>query len=184
MPDTFPDEARIIGELLDSGFDRVHIRKPGWEDRRVRELLERIEKRHHPRISLHQNPELVGEGPGRFNVGFHINSRYPSAPEGAVCVSKTCHSIAEARTASEDPKIEYQTLSPVFDSISKAGYAGVFGDVQRTDIPAGTIGLGGVTPERCRWLLKKGFGGAAMLGYIWQHENVGEEAQTILKTLN
>ena len=54
----------------------------------------------------------------------------------------------------------------------------------RPDIPAGTIGLGGVTPERCRWLQEKGFGGAAMLGYIWQHENVGEEAQTILKTLN
>lgn len=63
--------------------------------------------------------------------------------------------------------LDYITLSPVFDSISKPGYTSVeFGP-----LPSGVtvIGLGGVTTDRAVQLKARGFAGAAMLGAIpWQ----------------
>ncbi len=64
-------------------------------------------------------------------------------------------------------------LSPIYDSLSKAGYRAAFtAATLRQAAVEGTIGprvvaLGGVTPARIPELSDLGFGGAAFLGYIW-----------------
>lgn len=67
---------------------------------------------------------------------------------------------------------DYLFLSPIFDSISKAGYRSAFSheQLQRAAdegvIDRKVIALGGVTPERIPYLHSLGFGGVAMLGAL------------------
>lgn len=167
LPDKYQDEARKIMFLLDHGFDRVHIRKPEWSEREVKELLDSIDNIYYSRLSLHQTPGLIGIGEGLFPTGFHINRRFSVAPPESVIVSKSCHSLSEIEESAKDTSISYMMLSPIYDSISKKGYFSRFSPKDLEGLPKHTIALGGVTPERFEELQNMGFSGAAMLGYVW-----------------
>ena len=68
-------------------------------------------------------------------------------------------------------------LSPVFDSISKAGYSSAFApdELQAAGkeglIDKRVIGLGGIDESNIRRIKELGFGGAAILGGLWKHFN-------------
>lgn len=169
-PESVAGEADTIRRLICSGAaDRVHIRKPGWDAERLAALIAAVPAPLRPRLSLHDHFELAAAlGAG----GVHLNSRSPRAPQGwSGLVSRSCHSIAELAASSDT---DYNFLSPVFDSISKAGYAAAFGapDLQQAAaqgiIGRRTVALGGVRPDHLPQLQAMGFGGAAMLGAVWE----------------
>lgn len=163
------DEAGAIGLLLDEGVDRVHLRKPQSGEQQMRRLIESLPERYYGRITLQDHlPLAVEYGMG----GVHLNSRNGCVPDGfAGLVSRSCHSLDEvAACAGED----YLFLSPIFDSISKAGYCAAFTDDElRRASACGILGervvaLGGVRPHNLPLLREYGFGGAALLGCIWR----------------
>lgn len=169
-PEAFlPCEAEAIGMLLAEGVDRVHLRKPGASEAELRRLIEALPPACYPRLSLHDRLPLACDyGLG----GVHPNGRNPVVPAGfRGLVSRSCHSLREL---AEDGRSDYRFLSPVFDSISKQGYRAGFDEAQlREAAAAGTIGprtvaLGGIVPERLPLVGRWGFGGAAVLGYVWQ----------------
>ena len=162
------NEAEAITRILDSGVaDRVHIRKPTYSESDTRALLDSIPRRLWPVLSLHDHHVLAAE----YGTGIHLNSRNPVAPaDFHNTVSRSCHSPGESR---ED--VDYVFLSPIFDSISKAGYKSAFtSDTLRGNIDSRCIALGGVEPCRLRQVAEIGFGGAAFLGYIWQDFSLPE----------
>lgn len=188
-PDFLPGEAAAVTALLDAGAWRVHVRKPEADAESIARLLEHIPAALYSRISLHDHHELAA----RFGVGgVHLNSRNPSVPDGfGGMVSRSCHSIAELSQYSS--VCDYMFLSPIFDSISKSGYASRFSleeirrrivagsdvatarmDVMSSDgncrsVDWGRVfALGGVCPDNVRLLEDVGFGGAAVLGCIWE----------------
>lgn len=69
--------------------------------------------------------------------------------------------------------MDYVFLSPIFDSISKSGYHSAFTlevlqqAAAHNIIDEKVVALGGVTPDKVKWLRQIGFGGAAMLGAVW-----------------
>ncbi|HIZ87254.1 MAG TPA: thiamine phosphate synthase [Candidatus Coprenecus pullistercoris] len=172
-PDFLPDEAEAIAALLDAGAWRVHVRKPGADAAEVQALIEAVPERYYSRISLHDSHELVftyGIG------GVHLNSRNPEPPDGFTgLVSRSCHSFGEL--AEYAPVCDYMFLSPIFDSISKEGYVSRFllEGIRRSSHDPGSgvdwrrvFALGGVCPDNIRRAADAGFGGAAVLGYIWE----------------
>lgn len=188
-PDFLPGEAEAVTALLEAGAWRVHVRKPAAGSDSIARLLEHIPAALYSRISLHDHHELAA----RFGVGgVHLNSRNPSVPDGfGGMVSRSCHSIAELSQYSS--VCDYMFLSPIFDSISKSGYTSRFSlEEIRRRIVAGSdvatarmdvmssdgncrpvdwervFALGGVCPDNVRLLEETGFGGAAVLGYIWE----------------
>ena len=145
-------EADIIRTLLLEGIDRVHLRKPHSDEESMRRLLDAIPGELHPRLTLQDHPGLAAE----YGVGgIHLNSH-------------SLDEVAAARTS------DYLFLSPIFDSISKEGYRSAFTpSVLRDAAARGLLGrrvaaLGGVRPELLPALRDYGFGGAALLGYIWR----------------
>lgn len=157
------EASHIMRLLMSENFDLVHIRKPDASKDDLRELIDTVDSSLHPRLKIHSHFSLLEE----FDLGgVHINSRWPDAPDGAV-ISKSCHSLEELRHAD---CYAYVTLSPIFDSISKAGYHSRF-DI-RTIAPfvrgKRVVALGGVTPDRLHELQSCGFYGAAMLGAAWK----------------
>lgn len=164
-PEDVSREAEKIEMLLDSGIDYVHIRKPHASLRDIRNLIEDVPFRLRQRLKLHGHFELAYE----FNLGgVHLNSRCPVPPSAAVSVSCSCHTLKEVE-AGFSRGMEYVTLSPIFDSISKQGYTSAFNTAELIDKISGknVIALGGVTPDKFPLLRNAGFAGAAMLGCIW-----------------
>lgn len=165
-PYRIKNEGNKIAELLNEGYDYVHIRKPDWTLGEVRTLIEEIPYRLRSRLKLHGHFELLSE----MNLGgVHLNSRCKNAPSFCKSISKTCHTIEEIEGL-KDGEFEYVTLSPIFDSISKQGYMGKFdlGSISNKIRGKNVIALGGVTPDKYEILKEKGFSGAALLGYIWE----------------
>lgn len=146
LPSTIEGEPHLIETLVDCGVDLVHIRKPSWTEEYTQKLIDEIALRCRNRLVVHK----------------HHNPR-------------SCHSLEEVV---ERKKIyDYVFLSPIFDSISKQGYRSAFTESELTEarnkgiIDERVVALGGVTLERIPRLRQFGFGGAALLGDVWQYSN-------------
>jgi thiamine-phosphate pyrophosphorylase len=68
--------------------------------------------------------------------------------------------------------LDYAFLSPIFDSISKEGYAAAgFDSAELAQVlckaPMPVYALGGITPERLPAVRDMGFAGAGILGAVW-----------------
>ena len=168
-----PHEAELIAALLDNGLDRLHLRKPSASRDEVDALLRTIPPRCYGRIVLHDHFELAE----KYRLaGVHLNRRNPIPPATTSgyqpALSRSCHSIAEL---AHSEGYTYQFLSPVFDSISKAGYNAAFTAEQLKQageqgiINERVIALGGITPERMDAVREWHFGGVALLGFLWQN---------------
>lgn len=171
-------EAAEICRRIDSGWFRVHIRKPGSSPDELVTLLQSIPRRYYPALSLHDHFALAEE----FSIGgIHLNGRNPLCPQGwRGIVSRSCHSIEEL---SQSTNLDYRFLSPVYDSISKPGYTGRFSpeELSGSNINLSNVfALGGVTRQRLPELKRAGFGGAAMLSEAWK--NYSEMLQFITNT--
>ena len=129
---------------------------------------EAVPERCYSRISLHDCHDMAL----RYGLGgVHLNGRNPVPPSGfAGLVSRSCHSFEElGRYAG---KCDYMFLSPVFDSISKRGYSSHFSleDIKSNSgiVNDRVFALGGVSADNIGLLPDAGFGGAAVLGYLWE----------------
>lgn len=165
-PERVEGEADKIVRLLESGVDYIHIRKPGFSESDIEDLISSIPVAFHRRLKIHDHFQLCD----KFRLGgVHLNSRNREKPASARNVSISFHDICELSPAHD---YEYVTLSPIYDSISKEGYASAFRLQELTDhLSAGNIiALGGVTPEKFPELRKTGFAGGALLGYIWNND--------------
>ncbi len=157
-------ESDAICCLLDSGWTRVHIRKPSASKIQIAKLIEQIPEKYRHRLSLHDHFELALE----YNLGgVHLNHRNPLPPdEWKGLISKSCHSMKETALSSH---LDYVTLSPIFDSISKPGYGSRFSanELKEADLSK-VYALGGVTLSKIEKLKELGFSGAGMLSEAWK----------------
>ncbi|MBD5251960.1 MAG: thiamine phosphate synthase [Bacteroides sp.] len=179
-------EGAKVAALLRGGFARVHLRHPQAQRRDMQAIIESVPPEFHSALVLHGHFDLVHD----FNLGgLHLNHRCPTPPAGyGGPLSRSCHSLEELKDAGE---YAYVTLSPIFDSVSKAGYRGQFDIDQLLKISKLTnvavVALGGVTPEKMTMLRGLPFAGYAMLGAIpWQStvEEIKLFAESTVKLLD
>lgn len=169
-PQPHDDEAARITAALDAGWDYVHLRYPDLTLRQVKAIIEGVPQKYHERLKLHGHFELVHE----FNLGgLHLNRRCPAAPpQFAGALSASCHNIGDIEAAAKSGRFSYVTLSPVFSSISKQGYnpslsVEEFADALTAAGDMPVVALGGITPGNAAAVLDAGFGGYAVLGYLY-----------------
>lgn len=167
-PDLFSGEAEAIDLLFRLGLDTLHLRKPQASGPEVAQLLAQIPRQWHSRIMLH-DLDLTDRYPLQ---GLHLNARRPMPPAGyRGRLSAACHSLSEL--AARRSEVDYCFLSPIYDSISKPGYAGHYTPEElrqaRSEglIDERVVAMGGVTLERIAPLAELGFGGVALLGDVW-----------------
>ena len=168
------DEWRVLNFLMDDCAFLLHLRKPGATKSELFRLLSEVKQEHLSRIVLHDHFDLLNDFPTLR--GVHLNSRNPAFEhtQRPISVSRSCHSLAEIRTALTGPeRCDYVFLSPIFDSISKAGYVRAFTHdelAQAADnqmINERVIALGGMDAETIPLVKRYNFGGAAVLGALW-----------------
>lgn len=112
--------------------------------------------------------------------GIHYTERGRPPPplprRGTLSQSTGFHTLADL-DQDWGPGLSYCFLSPVFDSISKQGYAAGSFDQERLSSalarPARppVIALGGITPDRVPQVHAMGLDGVAVIGAVWQADN-------------
>lgn len=167
-PTFFPGETAFIHRLFACGVDIVHLRKPGATADDCARLLDDLTSDDRRRIVIHDFFELAQPYGLR---GIHLNARRSTVPDGwQGHVSRSCHSLEEVKRYKD--ACDYVFLSPIFDSVSKQGYASAFTDETLREaskdgiIDHKVVALGGVTPDKIDYLQQLNFGGASMLGSV------------------
>lgn len=176
----FPGESDFVRAILDAGWSRAHLRHPGAGIDDMRRLIESIPAEYHSRLWLHDHFELATD----YHLGgLQLNGRnqWPPAGYGGK-LSKSCHTIDEVKSPRPEAMANV-TLSPIFDSVSKAGYRSAFtdDDLSRLTPADRVIALGGVTPERLPQLQQYNFDGFAVLGYLFAATDIKQLLNRLTK---
>ena len=154
-PGFFHGEASFLHRLLECGVDVIHLRKPGATIDECSSLLDQMPADDCRRIVIHDYFELAGPYCLR---GIHLNARRSEVPVGySGHISRSCHSLEEVELYKG--VCDYVFLSPIFDSVSKEGYASAFDD------------------DKLGYLRSLKFGGAAMLGCVNNLASLPENEQ-------
>lgn len=168
-PNFIKGEESVIPHLLQLGVDIVHIRKPSATCEQLALLLDSLPKWCYDRLVVHDCLELANEYHLR---GIHLNRRNHAIPDNFTgSLSMSCHSLEEVDIKKD--MAEYVFLSPIFNSISKSGYNSAFSKeelhnaMKQGTIDHKVIALGGVSAANIDTVKDLGFGGAALLGDIW-----------------
>jgi thiamine-phosphate pyrophosphorylase len=178
-PVFFDGEADCLEGLLSEGLQRLHIRKPEAGEEDIEKLLDRLPAGRYSRLVLHGSRDLADRY-GIPQIHCSVNGREVQAGGK---VSASFHSWKEVDEMGSG--LEYAFLSPLFDSISKPGYAANRGLLQR---PAGVrpcrvIGLGGIDKDTILPVVEHGWDGAALLGWIWKEPGVAVERYALIQKL-
>lgn len=168
------NEAALINQLFGEGLPVFHLRKPGSSAQQIKMLLQEIDIKHYSKIALHDHHYLADD----FGIThLHINETnrrqlaatgLPESKAKDVVLSTSIHTIKDY--AMLQPDFDYTFLSPVFNSISKAGYKALEENerlLPRQKTGTKLIALGGITADNCRLPLEWGFDGIAVLGALW-----------------
>ncbi|WP_109302284.1 thiamine phosphate synthase [Aquimarina sp. AU474] len=182
------NESDQINQLFQNGLNILHFRKPTLDKEGYRALLNQIEKKYHNRIMLHQFHELCLE----FDLrGIHIQEQPridldDKLEEYVLEYENEGFKISSSFHSKEDIKncivrFEYVLLSPVFSSISKAGYLGKGFDVN--DLNEFVVGMGGINENTLQATFDLGYRGVGVLGGIWNTEKPIKSFQAIYNKL-
>jgi thiamine monophosphate synthase len=166
-PAYWEGEGDCLETLLEAGLEKLHIRKPqgGREG-----LLDRLASRWSSRLVLHgaRDALRLAEAYGIPQVHAHWHQPWSLEREGPR-LSASLHSWKEVEQVPPG-RLEYVFISPLFDSISKAGYPANGELLQRPAVaaPCRVIGLGGIDVHTIGQVIAQGWDGAAVLGYLWE----------------
>ena len=173
-------EVDYVKAIIDHGFYCVHVRKPAFTTAEMRSYLDAIPCSYLSRITLGSHSHLAAE----YAVGgIHYKSCEPVGTNAtALSKSKSCHSIDEVKQCAS--MVDYAFLSPIFDSISKAGYNSHFEEqALRKYADQGlldnVVALGGIDGENVVKVRDLGFAGAAFLGYLMHCSDINELTQRL-----
>lgn len=172
-PTFFVEEDEIITALFEEGLDILHLRKPETPAMYSERLLTLIPEKYHKRIITHEHFYLQEE----FNLmGIHLNTRNPKEPHDySGHISCTCHSLDEVRNKKHF--YDYLFLSPVYNCITKSGVTSSFTAEELRQagkskiIDSKVMALGGITPGNILEIKDYGFGGAVVMGDLWNKFN-------------
>ncbi len=164
------DEQKRVVEYLNSGIDIFHIRKPRLTVEQLKYYLDEFPLDIRQRLTIHYHTSLALEF-GLGGVHYNLQNPFIKPIHKKLRKSYSSHSIAEMLDAVK--VFDYVFLSPIYDSISKQGYNSNFHieDLKKLNlINDKVVALGGVREDRFEELREAGFGGAALLGSLWEEK--------------
>jgi thiamine-phosphate pyrophosphorylase len=170
-----PGEAMIWQQLLDEGADSILVRKPGWLEADYEVLLSQADPVCYPKLMIAALPSLCERyGLQGLHFGEAARSDITAADmryyqQKGWTLSTSIHSAETLQVASNN--WHNLLLSPVFDSISKAGYPAAFDagfKLNKNGFKGHVLALGGVNDITASKARDMQFDGIALLGAIWE----------------
>ena len=183
------NEAKLINGLFDAGLKIFHLRKPNIEQKEIDILLNNVDAKYYAQIALHQHHQMAKE----YGINrLHFTETKRKQTDNKVLIDLKAN--GKILTTSIHQVLEYAELStcfaytffgPVFNSISKLGYASTMGRDFKMPVLQNhpkAIAIGGITGDNLQEAISKQFDGVAALGTIWQQpEHSIEQFKTLQK---
>lgn len=179
-PDFSSNESLLLNRMLEEQALRVHLRKPDSSVNEFEQLLQNIDSAYHSRIVIHQHHQLV-EVYDLGGIHFTENHRLQKSLTSNT-VSTSFHTLQTA--LKEGDQYRYFFCSPVFPSISKAGYSSSenWNIANETDaFREKAVALGGIDQTRLTEVRGRGFQHIAVLGTVWQAPNPVKELEELFR---
>jgi thiamine-phosphate pyrophosphorylase len=170
-PGSIGDETETCVNLLKAGLHRLHIRKPFHSKNETRSFIEKIPHEWREKLVIHRHPDLMQEMKlGGCHFSYRDDITVMNNCQGRVSCS--VHSWTEAQAVIH--RCSYVFISPVFNSISKQGYAANSSllNIPRHLQARNIYALGGVNETNARTALNMGYRGVALMGYLWQEPSL------------
>ena len=173
-PDFFVEESQIITALFDEGLELLHVRKPESEPVYSERLLSLIPENYHKNIVVHDHFYLKGE----YGLkGIHLNARNSQLPHNYKGhISCSCQNADELKERVRS--FDYVFLSSLFDTTREDGFGEQF-SVQKLNEMADSkligrkvMAFGNVDIDNMPLVKSLGFGGAVILGDLWNRFNI------------
>lgn len=166
--------------MLENEALRVHVRKPDSTVNELVQLLQKIDAAYHSRIVIHQHHQLAE----LFDLGgihFTEAHRLKQIPTEKT-VSTSFHDLKTS--LNEQEHYRYFFCSPVFQSISKAGYStnenwNIIGETDTFRQKA--VALGGIDLTKLSEVRQRGFQHIAVLGSVWQAVDPVNELEELFR---
>jgi len=168
-PAVFKGESHLINKLFEAGLQVFHLRKENADEAVYRKVIEGILPEYHPQIALHHFYSLAKDydiNRIHHTESFRKNDGDQDLPE-KFFFSTSIHQLS---AIDDIQQYGYSFFSPVFNSLSKPGYAGVIPSgfrLDKKDGQAKIIALGGIGLNQIEQVKKMNFDGIALLGAIW-----------------
>lgn len=179
-PERIYEEVERINQLM-TVADVLLLRKPGWVEEEYTALLEQLRPAFRNRIMIGEQPALVRKY-GLMGLHLSEKKRLQASPGElsdytalGVPLSTSIH-----QPVSPGKMWRHLLLGPVFNSISKPGYAG--NSAVTENIPSNAVAIGGINAANVGMVRAMGFSGAAVLGAIWQECRDPAEIYQQIKT--
>lgn len=187
-PDKISNEADHINALFAEGLSVFHLRKPTWTEEQMDAIISDIQLEFHSRVAIHSHHVKAKAWKiNRLHFPERERTKHPLSwfsEFSDVILSTSIHHHADILKLKN--AFSYAFCGPVFQSISKPGYASDEWD--NNPIPCATqtklIALGGINADNIHSIPAMGFHGAAVLGAIWNAENPLREFKTIRDAVN
>lgn len=174
------EELELINFFFENGLDIYHLRKRNFSRAEMKTFLDGIPKEYHSKIVIHSHYSLALK---YKLLGIHISrkkrkskyaewfkTRLYKLQNPNISISTSYSQL----TNFDDKKsfYDYVFLSPIFDTISNAGYGSHFNlkliELLLSKTPEKIIALGGVDASKIEKLESLGFYGVAVSGAIWE----------------
>lgn len=178
-PTAIAKEIDIIHALFENGLGLMHIRKPAFSEKEMKDFLSKIKVDYCRKLVLHNHHQLAED----FGINrFHLTqkNRLEIDPETlyvfnekGILLSTSTHDITDFNSLRIF--FGYAFLSPVFPSISKVNYQSEINLIEtikyRTNFATQLIALGGLNSDNLKKTIEYGFDNVALLGAIWNNNN-------------
>ncbi len=170
-PKILKDEALLVNQLFNAGLPVFHLRKPEADEAAHRKFMDGILPEYHERIALHHYHSLANDYDIKrihHTESFRKNSTVGDFTQ-PYTFSTSIHQLAEIDHINQ---YHYSFFGPVFNSLSKPGYAGIARKGFSINRPKTTklIALGGIDINNIDQVKAMNFDGIALLGSIWNDQ--------------
>lgn len=169
------NEPTLWLQLLQEGASNILVRKPGWDEADYEMLLLGANPSCYPYLIIADHPRLceryglMGVHFGEAIRGNVTHEELQQYQQNGWLLSTSIHSVQTLPVVSN---IWGQLLlSPVFDSISKAGYKAAFDKdfrLYKDGYAGNVLALGGIDQHTANKARHMQFDGIALHGAIWQ----------------
>lgn len=181
-PTFIKNEASLVNQLFDEGLEVFHLRKPESSKNELLFLLQEINSKHYSKIALHGHHDVAqkfGITRLHYTEGIRKQLNFEQLSGSENIYSTSVHALDEYKNLSAH--FSYTFISPLFDSISKPGYQAQSFDLSSINKKKETklIALGGINVVNYSKAYEMGFDGIALLGAIWNSEDVIKTFKTI-----
>ena len=175
-PDIFKTETHLVNQLFEAGLQIFHLRKTAADQAGYQKILDGILPEYHNRIALHHFHSLASDyGIKRIHHTESFRKSNETYNFSDSYIFST--SIHQIEAIDNIKQYQYSFFGPVFNSISKPGYAGITAPNFRLNKSTNTriIALGGINLNHINQVKEMNFDGIALLGSVWN-----EPAQALI----